>query len=558
MLRTVALICGTIVMTNIRGQCAILSELRTVTVTGRPAPGTAMASFSQLGVPAINSAGQVSFDGIVQGTGVNSSNDEGLWTEKASVLGLAVREGTLPGPNARSLFSGFRPPFNLSNGEVAFTGRTTNSVAAPFLTTASGVQQLSGPGFPVPDSTGAPLPSHVWVSAGVSGALSPNALLFEGTVQLPNTNVVNGYWSDISGDLRLIAKQDDHPPGSLLNATFAFIRAPVMNISGQIAFEGDVSTSGFGVGVNTGGIWVKRNTDLQLLAGSGSAAPEVGFGVTYAGFQRRGPSINKDGQLLYHAYFQGPGITTGVNEQALVVDDGVARRIVVQRGQSVVAAGTSFVFDRLDLGDAVINDIGQIVFSGRTRKQDNSIQDGIWEVNTDGTIRAIALEGDPAPGGGTFPIRSQQPFALNSRGQIAFASDPNDNNNSLWATDQFGNLQLIASVGNQIELAPGDVRTVDFIEFLHREFDDESSALNDGIRSGFSNLGHVAFRAHFQDGSWGIFVSSAVAVPEPTVSASMIVVVGLASLYRARSVQNTSRALNSRVAWVAEQCRNSF
>jgi len=72
------------------------------------------------------------------------------------------------------------------------------------------------------------------------------------------------------------------------------------------------------------------------------------------------------------------------------------------------------------------------------------------------------------------------------------------NNLGLWATDTNGLVELIAREGDLIQIAPGDFRTI-----------------KDLSLSDFNNMGELAFLANFTDGSEGIFVSNAVATPEP-------------------------------------------
>lgn len=496
------------------------ATVRTVALSGQPAPGISpQVNFNIFNAPSINTSGQIAFHAFLQGSSVSTSNDEGIWGERINGLSLAVREFSFaPPPNASNPFRGIDAPFGLSDGELAFTGYlTTSLVAAPYITTTSGLQQVNGPGFPVPDANGGQLANYSWVGVGVTGGHSSNALLLGGTVRHRSGTSVQGYWLYMNGGTRLVVKQNDQPPGAVAGATFAYIGAAVVNASGQLAFQGDVSDSGFGAGKNVGGLWTNRSGSLQVLAHSGSTAAEFGAGVIYPGFERRRPSINDRSQILYHAYLEGPGITA-TNNQGLVVDDGGNRRAVVQRGQSAPGTRPDLVFDRLELGDAVINNRGQVAFGGWVTGPNvfSYSQYGIWLEDEPGELHAIARGGDPAPGGGFFLIDRQQPFVLNDRGQVAFASALTDNQGrGIWATDRNGVLQLVMRSGSQIEVVPGDIRTVSSLDFLQLEFDDESTGLHDGLKSGFNNRGEIAFVAQFQNGSSGVFVSSIVAVPEP-------------------------------------------
>ena len=106
--------------------------------------------------------------------------------------------------------------------------------------------------------------------------------------------------------------------------------------------------------------------------------------------------------------------------------------------------------------------------------------------------------------------------ALNSAGQTAFIADLSDGGAGIWATDRTGVLQLIAQRGGSLEVAPGDVRTIDWLAF--RTGDIYYTTFDTGL----NDLGQVAFWAQFTDGTGGIFVSNAVAVPEPSTFAFAI------------------------------------
>jgi hypothetical protein len=115
-----------------------------------------------------------------------------------------------------------------------------------------------------------------------------------------------------------------------------------------------------------------------------------------------------------------------------------------------------------------------------------------------------------------FPAEFDFAVELNDAGQIAFQAKLTDGTNSfgigIWATDRAGVLQLIARTGDLLEVAPGDFRTIGGLLFgLY-----EPTGNSDGRGSGFNNLGQLAFWSSFTDGSSGIFVSNAVAVPEPS------------------------------------------
>jgi hypothetical protein len=79
------------------------------------------------------------------------------------------------------------------------------------------------------------------------------------------------------------------------------------------------------------------------------------------------------------------------------------------------------------------------------------------------------------------------------------------NDLGIWATDRSGVQQLVVRTGDELEVAPGDVRTIGDLRFMG------ANSNSNGWMSGFNNVGQVAFWASFTDGSQGVFVSNKVA-----------------------------------------------
>ena len=85
-------------------------------------------NFSGFGFPAINASGEVAFHGIVSGTGVDTLNNLGIFTNVGGTLGVVARTGAAgPGPNLGSgvNFSSVSEPVLNASGEVAFFGGLT-------------------------------------------------------------------------------------------------------------------------------------------------------------------------------------------------------------------------------------------------------------------------------------------------------------------------------------------------------------------------------------------------------------------------------------------------
>ncbi|MCH8316682.1 MAG: hypothetical protein IIA64_11980 [Planctomycetes bacterium] len=76
----------------------------------------------------------------------------------------------------------------------------------------------------------------------------------------------------------------------------------------------------------------------------------------------------------------------------------------------------------------------------------------------------------------------------------------------VWAEDRNGLLTLVIREGDQIEVAPGDVRTV--LKVFMNTGETFVSGGEDGRGINFNDAGQLVFRVIFTDFSGGILVSS--------------------------------------------------
>jgi hypothetical protein len=256
---------------------------------------------------------------------------------------------------------------------------------------------------------------------------------------------------------------------------------PDLNNAGQTAFRGNVTGGGVD-STNNEGIWLATSGSLALAVRSGDHAPGTPDGVNFAAVSTAdSPRLNDAGQLAFSAYLTGPGVSS-------------------------------------------------------------SNLMGLWS-GAPGSLALVARTGEHAPGTqggvvffgfyGDLYYKQRSPMILNAAGQTAFSAflegsgiSPS-NDRGIWATDHSGVLQLIAREGDPLEVAPGDFRTVSSLVFLTDAISTYSTGNSDGRPSAFNNLGQLAFRASFTDGSSGIFVSNRVAVPEPSTFVLAAAALGL-------------------------------
>ena len=172
----------------------------------------------------LNDAGQTAFRADLTGSGVDSTNNQGVWSEGSGSLSLVARTGSQApgapgGVNFRidPAFELFSPVLN-SAGQTAFYGGLTDG------------------------------------------------------------NV--GLWSEGSGSLTLVARSGIQAPGTPAGVNLSFSAGlspfhldwPKLNDAGQTAFVGALTGAGV-TSTNNWGVWSNGSGSLELVARAGDQAP---------------------------------------------------------------------------------------------------------------------------------------------------------------------------------------------------------------------------------------------------------------------------------------------
>jgi hypothetical protein len=414
-----------------------------------------------------NNSGQFAFRGILTGIGVDVSNDQGIWSEASGSLAIVTRRGE-SAPGTDGVFGGnvasqlFEDPSLNEAGAVVFTARLTG-----------------------------------------------------GTVDSSNSQ---GVWSDATGSLALVARRKDQPPGTPNGVLYSFVDTPVdINDLGRVVYSATLSGTGITT-ANNGGVWFGTAGNVQLVARKGEQATGTPSGVVYGTFIR--PTINNQNHVAFRANLAGSGVTNA-NDQGIFADVTGSMTLVARTGSHApgVEVGANF----RSFANPVMNDADQIVFRGLLTGAP-SMDVGVW-VGTPGNFSLIARSGTAAAGtpSGTLFDTISLP-SINKLGQVAFSatlvgSGVNaSNGEGIWATDQSGVLRLVVRAGEIWEVQPGDFRTISEVSLIG------SSGNGNGRRSGFNDLGQIAFRALFMDGSQGLFVIDVVSIPEPNTVLLLVAV----------------------------------
>src|SRR5262245_14048319 len=248
------------------------AALRTVALTGQAAPGTpAGVTYDTFGTyfsngssgvlrgPVINDAGQAAFRANLTGTGIDSTNNQGVWSEGRGSLALVARTGSAaPG---------------VPEG-VNFAFRSDLELYTPVLNRAG--------------------------QTAFFGALTDGTL---------------GLWSEGSGSLALVARDGTPAPGTPegVNLNFGVLRdfatfpeLPLVNNAGHTSFWANVTGPGVN-NMNDWGVWSEGPGGLALVARGGDPAPGTPNGVNFDSliFQT---GFNDAGQSAFAAYLTGSGV----------------------------------------------------------------------------------------------------------------------------------------------------------------------------------------------------------------------------------------------------------
>ena len=508
--------------------------IRTVALTGDPAPGTTMGeTFSRLNLTLnsyeIDGQGRLSFYGQVDGEGVGSHNDRGIWSETTGTLRLVARDGDrAPGTPSGVVFDRIAQERHHKlqvhpDGQIAFksflagegltfyndSGFWVGDADSLVLGARSGDR---APGTP-PDTyfghfsyLGRPLFNSAGDVAFSWGLVGPNLV----------ANETRGMWLGPPGELRLIALEGDPAPG--LPSDFVSVGTSKLTEDGDFVFNAYLGGTFQG-----SSIWRIREDSLELVARPGSAAPGLP-GVEFRLITHR--TFDAHGNVAFKTRLFGEGVDP-TNFESIWAERSGALELVARTGDRAPGTPEGVVFGgstpRSGIRGVLSDDEGGLMITSTLTGDgiDDTNNLGVW-FDASGDLELVARTGDQAPGmpdGVKFDHVSGQ---INAAGQIAIKAlimEEGVQKRGVWAQDRQGVLQLVVLEGQEIEVAPGEFQQIEQLLI-------PSSSLVLGDR------GHVAFGAHFEDNRQGLFVSSLLVVPEP--SSVLLLLLAIAMVWRRR------------------------
>jgi hypothetical protein len=424
--------------------------------------------------------GVVAFKALLQGAAINAGTRESLWLDEAGALSLIAQAGgRAPHPSADLRFERFETPIALNgDGQASFFSRTRDKEN----------EAVHGSGLWIADKSG----SNAAATAGGLGLSDDVQVTFS-------------------------AQSFEAPFGA----------DAVVNAKGVTLFRGFVEGAGVN-DANSMGLWsYGASAGLQLLVRAGDGTPGAAGGkfVSFPSI----PTINSAGDTAFLAFASGaqPGEDGAGIGAAEEMSLGVYVRSAAGDVSRVLAIGDPAQgiggdVHVIDVFDPIMNRSGEIAFLAAVGGEGVGAfnETGLWSnaMSPDGALRLVARQGDAAPGGDSeFVFGVFLEPSLNARGQTAFMASGYELAGNvivnaafgIWGQDRSGVLRQVVRVGQEIELAPNDVKTIAALSFT------SEAGGEDGKPRGLNDSGELVFRATFADGSSGIFVSNVLAIPEP-------------------------------------------
>jgi hypothetical protein len=292
-------------------------NFRLVAEVGDEAPGTSPGvTFAHISTlyPSINASGKTTFIASLTGSGIDSTNNGGIWTGDADGLQLVARRGdNAPGAAAGVSFSEFvgpyvSPPLNTDN-QIAFSAGLTDGnegiwTGMPGSLSLVALKGTQAPGMPAGWLFSDFVDRNIGYEVRLNNA---NQVAFMAEVSDGGASKY-GVWMGTPGNLNVVGLSGDQAPGAPLGVSFtAFFPWDLgSNNAGQIA-------GGAALDDGNGGIWATDVTgELQLIALGGEVievAPDD-FRTIDTAFMRgdtatsgRLTGLNDLGQVAFVATF---------------------------------------------------------------------------------------------------------------------------------------------------------------------------------------------------------------------------------------------------------------
>lgn len=307
--------------------------------------------------------------------------------------------------------------------------------------------------------TGDAAPGTGGVYTGFYGSFSLNASSqVSYTAQLQGGSASDAIFRSDAGTALPLVRIGDPAPSPIAGGDFAFLMSADVADDGSVLFLGSGSFSPTGPAFS--GIFVATELGVEAVVVDGQAAPGVPGGVfeSFGGADR-----NEAGDVAFRSTVRvGDTPVRGI----FLADEG-GPTLLVREGDPAPGTGGAGFVDLFD--DLQTDDAGEVVFVASYRPSPTNDK-GVFVASPTG-VRAVALEGDPAPGGGTFTGFETQ-VSLDADGHAVFVADLDGVPGAGLFVETSSGLHRVARAGDP---APGTSEA--FQQFLDPDLNEAGDVL---------------------------------------------------------------------------------
>ena len=287
-----------------------------------------------------------------------------------------------------------------------------------------------------------------------------------------------------------------------------------MNNAGQVAFHGSLTGPGVTT-ANERGIWSEGGGTTHLVVRTGTQGPCAPAGSDFVSFLATGLQINDRGHVAFIGHNEATQVPFTINDQGIWSDrTGVLAPIAIDKQPAPGIGGGAFL---TAFREVTLNAVDQAAYIGVLEGPgvDDNNSFGVWSEALGGP-RLVAREGSCRARSrrrrGLRFLRGARHESLGTNGVLRNRAGQrrhrSERQGRCGPKRIDGTLRLIVREGDTIEVAPGEMRT------LQASGLSAGSAGQDGRRTGFNDRGQFVALARFTDDSAAVLIwDDVVALP---------------------------------------------
>jgi len=287
---------------------------------GQNAPDN-VGTFSSFSDLSFNNTGQVGFRGEIIGSGVDYTNNRGVFYADGNTVTRIARGGEAAPSNGT--FRDFFSPAINNNGQAAFSGFLVNTTAgnsAVFRGDGSTTNQLAREGQSAPNGDGSFTGFFTEIAINDAGQV-----MFR--TQLDNTSHPNAIYRSNGSMLTRLARTGDTTPNN--DGSFFGLSNAALNNTGQAIFHATLTGTTQGIG-----LFRSDGATLTEIAREGQTTADINGGFS----EFFPPAINDSGQAAFSALLTGPGVTSSSNLGVFFYDDALGLLEVAREGDAFLGS----------------------------------------------------------------------------------------------------------------------------------------------------------------------------------------------------------------------------